>query len=174
MENNPLFTDNLAWALRVARKVWRGLPPSFDLDDLQQVARVEHWRQVQRYDPGRGIPYQAFAYLAVHGAVQMACRRRFYQDNTGEELSGMQIDERLRPDEALLHREHQQKVLDPRKRRQLAKVRMEMLNLPAVDAYLVQRVCMDGEELKALEATWGVQLGQRLGVAIQRLRRALA
>ena len=47
-----LFESNLAWAEGVARSVRRGLPPSFDVEDLEQAARIELWRQVQRYDAG--------------------------------------------------------------------------------------------------------------------------
>src|SRR3977135_1976276 len=95
-----VFEANLAWAERIARKVWRHLPPSFDLDDLQQIARIAHWKQVGLYDPTRGVPYQPFAYHAVHGAVRMACRRRHYQENTHGELSALHIDSHMRPDEA--------------------------------------------------------------------------
>ena len=71
-----LFESNFAWAEGVARSVRRGLPPSFDVEDLEQAARIELWRQVQKFDAARGVPFQAFAYPAVRGAVLMQTRRR--------------------------------------------------------------------------------------------------
>lgn len=169
-----LFEKHLEWADRVARKVWRGLPPSFDLDDLEQEARIEHWRQVPLYDPARGLPYQAFAYRAVYGAVQMACRRRHYRDNTHAPLSLRQIDARLRPDEMLLAREERRNCSGPREWRRMSKVLRCIAALPPEEANLVRRVYLEGVELKTIETELGIRLGQRLGAAIQRLQRALA
>lgn len=168
-----LFEAHLGWAERVARKVGRGLPPSFDLKDLQQIARLEHWHQVQRYDPARGVPYQAFAYRAVHGAVQMACRRRNYQDATAEELKGQQQDGRMGPEEALLERERWRNSAGPKDLRRRSKIYAGMRILEPVDAYLVRRVYLDGEDLEALERVWGLRLARRLALAVRRLRRAV-
>lgn len=174
MSMAALFEANLAWASEVARRVARSLPPSFDLADLEQVARLEMWRQVQRYDPARGVPFQAFAYAAVHGAVFMSCRRRRYRDATHEELSGHHLDQRLRPDEQLLEQEQRRNVTGPRERRQLAKVREALRMLPASDAYLVRRVYLEGQTVEELEQTWGIELQRRVGRAVRALRRAVA
>src|ERR1700675_2133617 len=81
-----LFEENLPWAERQARLLKRGLPPSFDVQDLLQIARIEHWRQVQSFDASRGVPYQGYACAAVRGAVLMACRRRHFREATHDRL----------------------------------------------------------------------------------------
>src|ERR1700733_13710312 len=83
---SALFREHLDWAASVGRNVARGLPPSFDLDDLQQIAVIEHWRRVDLYDGASGVPYRAYAYLAIRGAVLMACRRKAYREATHDEL----------------------------------------------------------------------------------------
>jgi hypothetical protein len=156
----------------VARQVARGLPPSFDLADLRQIAEYEHWRQVQTFDPARGVPYQAYAYAAVRGAVQMACRRRQYRDATSEELSGDFADGRPSALAGLLAKEARRNVGGPLERRQLAKVKKLLAALPDLDAYLVRRVYLEGADLAGLEELWGMPLERRLNAAVGKLRRA--
>src|ERR1700720_4906713 len=43
MQAQSLFEDHLQWAESIAHKIGRGLPPSFDVPDLEQSARIEHW-----------------------------------------------------------------------------------------------------------------------------------
>ena len=49
---SELFEAHLDWAAQVGRNVGTTLPPSFDVSDLQQVARDRHWKRVELYDPG--------------------------------------------------------------------------------------------------------------------------
>jgi len=81
-----LTEAQLAWADVVARGVARTLPPSFDLDDLRQIARIETWRRVQAFEPARGVHFTTFAYRAVRGACLMFARRRNYVMATSLEL----------------------------------------------------------------------------------------
>jgi RNA polymerase sigma factor (sigma-70 family) len=66
----------------MASQVARRLPPSYDLDDLRQIARIETWRRLQSYDPSLGVSMTTYAYRAVRGACLMAARRRHYRDAT--------------------------------------------------------------------------------------------
>ena len=73
---SPVFEEHQTWAASIERSVRRKLPPSFDVQDLAQIALIQHWRCVEQYDPARGVPYRAYAYFPIRGAVLMACRRR--------------------------------------------------------------------------------------------------
>lgn len=168
-----LFEQHQAWAASVARSVRRKLPPSFDIEDLVQEALIEHWKQVQRFDPSWRVPYQGFAWRAVHGAVVMACRRRQYRDATHEELTGQHVDQRPGPDKVLLDREERRNVTGPRESRQLAKVGDAMSRLASAEAYLVRRVFLENADVEALAATWGVKpehLRRRLAAAVRVLK----
>ena len=84
-----LFESNLEWASMVARNVHRKVPPSFDVEDLEQEARIAMWRCCEKYDPfnSKGVPFQAYSYLAVRGACLMYCRRRAWREATHESIN---------------------------------------------------------------------------------------
>lgn len=77
-----LDQTHLDWAAGVARQLHHGLPPSFDLDDLTQVAHMAVWHCTKHYDASRGVPFAAYAYRRVKGSVLMSVRRRHYRDAT--------------------------------------------------------------------------------------------
>lgn len=163
------------WALRVARSEWRGLPPSFALEDLEQEALIAMWQQSQRFDPERRVPFQAFAYPAVRGAVLMACRRRHYRDATHDELKAKHypVDTRPHPERALLER-REEKLKNQRLAYRLQKVQALMADLSAADAFLVKRAFIDGEPVETLAELWGVpekQMRRRLIHAVRMLIR---
>lgn len=174
--DEDLFREHIDWVVSIAESVARGMPPSFDVEDLKQLARIEHWRCVQRYDPSRGVPYRAFAYFAIRGAVLMGCRRKHYREATHEELSLDHADNSARADVALLRREAQRNVLGPRARRKLDKVRAALGNLSAVDAYLVRRVYLEDADEEALSKLWNIDskaMGRRLRAAVGKLKRSV-
>jgi RNA polymerase sigma factor (sigma-70 family) len=88
LDRVALFEKNLEWASIVARNVARKLRPSFEVADLEQVARIEMWKRCQLYDTQneRGVPFQAYAYLAVRGACLMSVRRRAWKEATNTSL----------------------------------------------------------------------------------------
>ena len=88
-----LFEKNMDWASRIARKIHRHVPPSFDLSDLTQEAHFALWRKARLYNPEIGVPFQGFAALYVRGAVLMLLRRRHWKDHTHYELLTEQDDE---------------------------------------------------------------------------------
>lgn len=99
VDRDSLFRANLDWADRIAENVHRKIPPSFDLQDLQQECRLEMWKQTGRYDPERNDNFQGFAYLAVRGAALMAVRRRHWAFATHKELPTQAVDPELGPAE---------------------------------------------------------------------------
>jgi RNA polymerase sigma factor (sigma-70 family) len=160
----------------VARSVGRHLPPCFALADLEQEARIEHWKRSQLWNPATGVPYQAYAYMAVRGAVLMACRRREYREATHEELTGQHVDARPRPDDALIAREEWRNHTGPRERRRSAKLQQLLGELPAADGYLVRRVFLEGADVETLAQTWGAtpeRIRHRLSSAMRALKRAV-
>ena len=183
-----LFEEHMPWAESIAHKVHRGLPPSFDIDDLEQIARIQHWRCVEAYDPSRNDNYRAFAYFPIRGAVLMSCRRRNYREATHEELpeekpnrrggrqhpvtSDVPCEKRPGPEEVLLRREQWRNVGGPREYRQRVKLRVALALLPAEDADLVRNVYFAGADVGGLEQiTPGTK--KRLTRAVHRLKREL-
>jgi RNA polymerase sigma factor (sigma-70 family) len=87
---DPPFSKNLKWAAAIAKNVWRKLPPCFDLQDLQQEARIKLWKCCQAFDPNNldGVPFKGFAYIYIRGACLMSVRRRHWTEATHESLTG--------------------------------------------------------------------------------------
>jgi RNA polymerase sigma factor (sigma-70 family) len=97
MQAQALFEEHLEWAASVGQSVGRHLPPSFDVQDLIQIALIQHWRCVENFDatPGHGytcgVPYRLYAYPAIRGAVLMSCRRRHYREATHQSLTAYSV-----------------------------------------------------------------------------------
>jgi DNA-directed RNA polymerase specialized sigma24 family protein len=169
-----LFELHRPWAESIGRSVRRGLPPSFDVDDLEQEARIQHWRCVEAFDPGRGVPYRAFAYFPIRGAVLMSCRRRNYRDSTHEPLllfGGAYLDGRPNPEEAVLRREKRRNVTGPHEYRQRVRLRVALALLPAEESDLVRKV-LTGADVGELERS-APGTRTRLTRAVHRLKREL-
>jgi RNA polymerase sigma factor (sigma-70 family) len=62
------------------------------VDDLEQVAGAELWKQTGLYNASRGVPFQGFALAAVRGACLMSVRRRQYADSTMEDVNELPPD----------------------------------------------------------------------------------
>jgi len=168
-----LFEEHLEWAANGGRSVARGLPPSFDPDDLQQIAVIEHWRRVELYDGSTGVPYRAYAYLPIRGAVLMTCRRKHYREATHEELTPIAapIDSKLRPDEAMLAHEEHIRMSGPRRYLQRLRVLMSLSCLPAEDAELVRQILAGAQGVELELAAPGAK--RRLSSVVRKLRREL-
>jgi RNA polymerase sigma factor (sigma-70 family) len=189
LDRNALFHDNLAWAAVIARNVHRKLPPSFDLCDLEQVARIEMWRRVQMYDPATNDSFQGFAYLPVRGACLMSVRRRAFKEATHESLTiprkgalpdnsngGMQDAERPVPDT----RPNPEQIIQQRERNSQHRIRLLTLlhlikTLPVEQAYVIRRVYLNDVDVETVARAWGVpraQVTRQLSYAITALRKA--
>jgi hypothetical protein len=174
-----LFELHRLWAESIGRSVSRGLPPSFDIDDLKQTAVIEHWHRVLLFEPLLGVPYRAYAYCWIRNAVRMTCRRKHYREATHEELKqgsdarGFVIDPSPNAEATMLRREERRNVSGPRAYRQRAKIRVAMAILPNEDADLVRAVLFAGVDVDALERS-APGSRRRLTRAVGRLRRAVA
>lgn len=169
MPNPDAILDaNLDWADGIAREVWRKLPPSFELADLQQIARLETWFRAQEWDPKKNNNFRGYAYLWVLNAVRMAVRRRVYRDSTMDEIDGVLVDTRPTPE---------QELMPEPEPRNLDKLHALMALLSTTEAYLVQRVYIEGIEVSELAATWQTDkayIARRLAAAVRTMKRARA
>ncbi len=90
--NEHLIAQHLPWARNLARRAARKLPPSVDLEDLEQIASVALMRCAAEYSdqPAQGYrrptPFTVFAWRPVYYACLMAYRGRHYRDVTHAEL----------------------------------------------------------------------------------------
>jgi hypothetical protein len=89
LDRAALFEANLSWAAAIAQNVHRKLPPCFDIQDLEQVARIEMWKRSQLYDPQneRGAPFKGYAHVYIRGAVLMSIRRKNWIEANHESLT---------------------------------------------------------------------------------------
>ena len=171
--NEALFEEHRVWAESIAKAVRRRLPPSFELDDLKQTALIAHWGCVEQFDPSRGVPYRAFAYMKIQGAILMSCRRRHYREATHEELEGTHVETRPNPERRVLQKAEAHKAYMV-KRRRLATIGTIITKIDPADAYLVRRV-LNGADAEVLTKTWGGDpkaWERRIKKAVARLKRA--
>jgi RNA polymerase sigma factor (sigma-70 family) len=175
MVDEALFNLHRAWAEGIGRSVKRRLPPSFDTQELEHIAVIQHWKCVEAYDPALNDNYRAFAYAAIRGAVWMACRRREYRESTHDELPGFQVvDLREGAEAAMLRKEARRNVGGPLDRRHLAKIRAALASLMPADAYLVRRIYLEGADEAAICELWHMDakaLAARLRQAVAKLKR---
>lgn len=170
-----LFNEHLAWARGIARKIARSLPPSFDLDDLEQECLLEMWKRTETYDVRLNGNFRGYAYLAVRGAALMKCRRRHYTDATGEEIEDG-IDTRVD-----VHQQYQQGIDDKRTARRHAERRRRVLKrldefppAQALEAYLVRNVYLGEIEIEEAMQVTGMSreaITKRLASAVRMLKR---
>jgi RNA polymerase sigma factor (sigma-70 family) len=68
----------------IAQRIHRGLPPSFDLDDLLATGYLALIHIATRYRPRvhGGTPFSAFARPRIRGEILNSFRRRRYDENT--------------------------------------------------------------------------------------------
>lgn len=171
-----LFESNLAWAQAIGRHVASKLPPSFDPEDLEQVATIEMWRQSEKYQKNnaRGTPFRAFAYQAVKGAVLMSIRRRNWKDATAEEIFPTEVSKAPAPDELVAAKQEARK-----ERRKHLRRRGWLLGqigaMSPVDAYLVKRVYLDEADVEQTAQALGMPsraASRRLTCLVRRLTKA--
>jgi RNA polymerase sigma factor for flagellar operon FliA len=72
---NALVEHYRPFAAMVARKLKTKLPRSVDYGDLESAADVGLIQSIQKYDPSRGVPFEAFCSHRVRGAIIDELRR---------------------------------------------------------------------------------------------------
>lgn len=173
MDRNALFLDNLAWSEAIGRAVHRKLPPSFDVDDLIQEARIEHWKRCELYDPEKNSSYQGYAYQWIVNAVRMKTRRGAFREATHEPLPVVALD----PAEnaagwVRFAGELEAELESVAARRQQVEAKMEQLS--PVEQYLVKRVHLDGEDAGDLAKVFNLpvaSISRKAAAGVRRLKR---
>lgn len=83
-----LVRRHLPLARRIAmRFVRRGIP----LDDLHQVASIGLIHAVDRFDPGRGVPFDAFAVPTIVGEIKHHFRDRSWDVHVSRRLQELHL-----------------------------------------------------------------------------------
>lgn len=164
-----LVNDNMDWAADVARKAAMALPPSIDVEDLTQVAQIALWQAAQKFDESQGVPFRAFAWQPVRGAIYMSVRRRSYREATHDELPDAITDHRMNPEAAMIRAEEEAEGAN------LIKwLTQHVHELAPAEAYLVRRAYLDGVEIAELAACWHMEtpdMRKRINAAVRSLRR---
>lgn len=85
---NALIESHLYLVPPIATRIHRGLPPSFDLDDLIAEGNVGLLRAAIRYRPQQHnrTPFSAYARRKIRGAILDITRRRHYTAATHDSL----------------------------------------------------------------------------------------
>lgn len=87
-----LILDHMNIVLPIARHISKGLPPSFELDDLVQAGHLGLIDAADKYDDGQGVPFAAYARQRVRGEILDSVRRRKYVDATHDSIDDHTYD----------------------------------------------------------------------------------
>lgn len=89
---DAMIVENMDIVPPIARHVHKGLPPSFELDDLVQAGNMGLIDAADRYDESQGVPFPAYARRRVYGEIVDSVRRRKYQDATHDSIDDHTFD----------------------------------------------------------------------------------
>jgi len=95
-KRDRLVAGHLDLVRRIAERIARSLPPSFDLDDLIQTGNVALLRAANQYRPELhgDTPFECFARPIVHGRIIDSIRRSRYDEQTRPSIDAPGIHER--------------------------------------------------------------------------------
>jgi RNA polymerase sigma factor (sigma-70 family) len=83
-KRDALVEANLHLVAPIANRIFRKLPPSFDLDDLLATGYLALLHAATRYRPREhgGTPFSAFARPRINGEILNSIRRKNWDENT--------------------------------------------------------------------------------------------
>jgi RNA polymerase sigma factor (sigma-70 family) len=81
-ERNRTIDAHAGLVRSVARAFVSRLPPCFDLDDLVQEGFIGLIDAADKYDPGLNVPFAAYAFYRVRGAICSSVRRSQWANST--------------------------------------------------------------------------------------------
>jgi len=95
-KRDALVKSHLFLVRKIAEKIARSLPPSFDLDDLIATGNVALVRAANQYRPDvhGETPFDAYARPIIHGRIIDSIRRNNYAENTRPSIESAGIGER--------------------------------------------------------------------------------
>ncbi|TVS13400.1 MAG: sigma-70 family RNA polymerase sigma factor [Planctomycetaceae bacterium] len=72
---HELILEHLSYVRHVVGRIGVGLPAACDREDLESAGMVGLIEAARQFDPGRGVPFSAFALPRIRGAVFDELRR---------------------------------------------------------------------------------------------------
>jgi RNA polymerase sigma factor (sigma-70 family) len=87
-----LIVDHMSIVPPIARYIGKGLPPSFELDDLVQAGHLGLIDAADKFDESQGVPFSAYARRRVYGEMMDSVRRRKYVDATHDSIDDHTYD----------------------------------------------------------------------------------
>jgi RNA polymerase sigma factor for flagellar operon FliA len=75
VDENTLIRDNLPLVRKIAGSLRRQLPPNMEYDDLLQAGTVGLLEALRGFDPDRGVAFNTYANVRIHGAMLDEIRR---------------------------------------------------------------------------------------------------
>ena len=107
-----LVIDHMPMAQRIAHKARRRFAtPNVEIDDLEQLAMLGLVESAGRYDPGTGVPFEAYALRRVWGRIYDQYRRGKFRDESHEALPDDLEGMAAVADDELMDREVSDEVL---------------------------------------------------------------
>jgi len=129
----------------VARSIAKGLPPSFELDELRGAGNLGLLHAAENYQPTSKMSFATYARAKINHAIWDYLRRAEFFNATMEPLSALHLVDRAETaDRKVEHREARDAV------------NQAVASLPAQQAKVIQLVCIQGAGV--------VNAGKRLGV----------
>ncbi len=99
---NQLVLDHRDLVFAIAWRVWRHLPPQFELPDLASAGMLGLIEAASRFRPRAGAPidqqFPRFARPRIHGAILDSVRRKQYREATHDRLSDVPEHAELDPE----------------------------------------------------------------------------
>lgn len=100
-QREQLLLEQLPQVRYVARRIHKRLPNHVPLDDLMQAGALGLMEALERYDPGKNVPIQAYAKFRVRGAILDSLReldwspRSLRREARRIEMAGTELRDKL-------------------------------------------------------------------------------
>lgn len=91
-QRNRLTEENLHLVAPIARRIYKNLPPCFELDDLISAGNIGLMEAAQSFRPSQGTKFSTWAHDWIHGAIIKSIRRRKYTDATLPALETVDLE----------------------------------------------------------------------------------
>lgn len=100
-DSEALVIAHLPLVAPIARRIRRGLPPSFELADMEQLGALGLLAAARDYDASRGVAFAWFARMKIRGAILDGIDDRAYREGTMGELPKAPVAARVASQESV-------------------------------------------------------------------------